>query len=439
MKRIVGKKNKLVAIVGRPNVGKSSLFNKILGYQKSIVCDWEGTTRDRILALAEWQGQYFWLLDTAGILRQFELGGVEESAMKQVEYSVQEADLVLFMVDGKDGMTNEDKRLWERMRKYQPKIRLVVNKVDSPALEIQAQQFYELGVKDYYLTSAMSGRGVGDLLDDIVGSNNLNKSLRDDFNDELRVCILGRPNVGKSTLINKLCGLDRMTVGPVAGTTRDAGEIEIKYDSESFWLVDTAGLLSPGRYRKKDINRFSYMHALAEARRANIAVVVIDGAEGLTRMDVSIVSLAVELGLGIILFVNKWDLVTNQESNQEKFMRVLQRRLGFAYWVPIVFGSALVGKNVNIIKKKLLEISAKYRTIIEAEQLAHFVSQISESNFQIARLGINRIKQVASSPPKFEVSFRHKKSLSCHNEKLMERLIRDYFSLTGVAIKLVWR
>lgn len=439
MNRLVDKKSKLVAIVGRPNVGKSSLFNRIIGYKKAIVCDKEGTTRDRVMSLTSWQGRSFWLMDTAGMLRRFEKDSIEESAMRQVEHSIAQADIILFVVDAKVGLTNEDLALWNQLRSVQDRIIFVVNKVDSPKLNQSADSFFELGVKRIDKVSAINGSGVGDLLDFLVDRLGNLSGEQDGEETGLQVCILGRPNVGKSTLANSMCGFDRMAVSEQSGTTRDVGEVKINYGEDNFWLIDTAGLLSPGRYRKKGVDRDSYARALAQARNSNIAVVVLDGSEGITRMDMSIVSTVCDLGLGVVLFVNKWDLIDTKEESQERYIRQMQRKLEFAYWVPVVFGSAKNSENINILKKKIVQVGKKYISQIDQKDLSEFVQVVNQTNFQINRLGISKIRQVSTSPPKFEVRYKNKKSLSCNNERLLERLVRDYFNLAGVAIKVVWK
>jgi GTP-binding protein len=334
----------VVALIGRPNVGKSALFNRIIGEDEAIVSEEAGTTRDRHFAKAEWNGRAFWLVDTGGLSDDPNLP-MDREIRGQVATAIEEADMMLFVVDANAGLHPSDHRVAEMIRTTGKPWMLVANKVDDPS-RVDFYEFYNLGAGDPYPVSAQNGKNSGDLLDEMI--KRLPESLPED-ETSLRVAVVGRPNVGKSSFVNKLLGEDRLVVSEISGTTRDAIDTPMTYHGRKLIFVDTAGLR---RQTKIDdgIEFYSSLRSRRAIERANICVLLIDATEGeLHNQDLSIANMAWEAGRGLIVVVNKWDLVDKDEKATHKFEKKAQEKAPFLKHVPFLFSSALTGQRVSKI------------------------------------------------------------------------------------------
>ena len=336
----------IVAIVGRPNVGKSTFFNQIGKKRVSIVEDFPGVTRDRIYMDAEWLNHQFTMIDTGGIeLENDGEGKILASMRQQARLAIEEADVIVFMVDGRTGMTHDDEEIGHILRNTRKPVIVAVNKIDSPKQHLDVYEFYNLGLGEPIGISAANALNVGDLLDEIVA--NFPKDLEDDIeHDEIRIAVIGRPNVGKSSLVNALLGQERVIVSDVAGTTRDA--IDTKFDDGNthFTLIDTAGMRRKGKI-DMPIERYSVMRSLRAVDRADVVLMVISAPEGVTEQDKKIAGYAHESGKGCIIVVNKWDLIEKDDKTSLRFTEDIRDELGFLQYAPVLYTSALTKQRVH--------------------------------------------------------------------------------------------
>ena len=340
----------IVAIVGRPNVGKSTFFNKIVGRRVSIVEDTPGVTRDRIYAEAEWLGKHFALIDTGGI-EPASADIILSQMREQAQIAMDMADVILFVVDGKDGLTTADREVATMLRRTGKKVILVVNKIDAPhKLSMDFYDFYELGLGEPIPVSAINMLNFGDVLDEIVAS--FPADAYDEDEDTTKIAVIGKPNVGKSSLINCLLGENRVIVSPIAGTTRDSIDTPFEQDGEKYILIDTAGIRRKSKVTD-DIERYSVIRATAAVERCDVALLVIDAAEGLTEQDKKIAGYAHEAGKGLMIVVNKWDLIEKETNTMRDYEKKLKNEILFASYAPVVFVSVLNKLRIyDIIDKK---------------------------------------------------------------------------------------
>ena len=425
----------LVVLIGRPNVGKSTLFNCILGYRKAIVCHEPGTTRDNILGEGGWQGKKFWLIDTAGVDGELQKTNIGKVVASRFEEILEEADLLLWIVDGKAGINKEDRRIYGLLKNHLNKTFMVVNKVDNVVEGHYSGEFDNFGYHSRYILSARNSRGVGDLLDGIVKHVEVKKDHSIQSKKELRVSVIGRPNVGKSTLVNCLCGYERMITDNKPGTTRDIGEVRIKLKDDYFWLVDVAGIRSRGKTVDK-VDWYSQIRALEAIRQTDLVVMVVDASERLNSRDLAILSLLEEAEKAVVIFANKMDLSEDSEVTKKLLRDVIRMRTGFG-WLPIIFGSAKECRGIKGLKSKVLETGNKYQSVVDSEALKYFLKNVLMLNPKLNDLAIRSIFQIASAPPKFNI-ICGKKNPACLQERLIKRLIREQFGLEGVLIGLVW-
>ena len=333
----------LVAVVGRPNVGKSTFFNRVVGKRVSIVEDTPGVTRDRIYAEAEWSGVHFALIDTGGI--EPDSKDIILSQMReQAETAMDTSDVILFMVDGKEGMTSADREVASMLMKTGKNVILAVNKVDKKDLPDDFYDFYELGLGEPIPISAANMLNLGDLLDRIVES--FPEGAGTEEEDEIKIAMIGKPNVGKSSLINKLLGENRVIVSPIAGTTRDSIDTPFEKDGEKYLLIDTAGIRRKSKVNES-IEKFSVIRAVAAIERCDVCLLMIDAQEGVTEQDKKIAGIAHEAGKGIVVVVNKWDLIEKETNTMNDFKKEIARELTFMSYAPSVFISALTGQRVD--------------------------------------------------------------------------------------------
>nr|NIT14478.1 ribosome biogenesis GTPase Der [Candidatus Dadabacteria bacterium] len=392
----------LVAIVGRPNVGKSTLFNRITGIQKAIVQDIAGVTRDRLYADADWDGREFQVVDTGGFepdTKDYFLALVKE----QVEIAVNEADLIIAVLDGKAGLMPQDKEVIELLRKTSKPVLYVINKIDSEKHEINVYEFSELGIEDFIMISAVHGRNVDVLLDKVVESIP-QKVMEFEDKDLIRVSILGKPNVGKSTLLNRLSGKQRMITSPVPGTTRDSIDCIIKHNKKEYLFVDTAGIRRKSRIDEK-LEQITVSKAIGTIERSDVVLLMIDGQQGPTHQDCRIADLVKSQGKGCIILINKWDLVPEQLSNTQDIQNIVLDHLKGVDYAPVIFISALSGKNVSRIFTKIEIVYRNLNQRINTNQLNNYLQDLMQKTppplFKGKETKIYYISQTNINPPTF--------------------------------------
>ena len=430
----------IVAIVGRPNVGKSTLFNKLAGKRISIVQDTPGVTRDRVYAEAEWLNYNFTMIDTGGIEPERD-DIIVKQMRRQANIAIETADVIVFIVDGKEGLTAADNEVATMLRKSKKPVVLVVNKVDSLKDEDNAWEFYNLGIGDPVTISATQALGLGDMLDKVV--ENFDKSIYDEEEDEyIRIAMIGKPNVGKSSLINKLLGEERVIVSDVPGTTRDAIDSYLETEEGKFILIDTAGLRRKSKV-KEEIERYSVVRTYAAIERADVCILMIDATEGITEQDEKIIGYAHEMRKAIMVIVNKWDLVEKDDKTLDKFKKELQGNLKFLSYAEYLFISALTGQRTH----KVLEV-AKYcydnynkriSTGILNDVISKAVLMKEPPTVGLKRLKIYYATQVATRPPKFIFFVNDESARHFSYERYLENQLRDSFDFKGTGIQIEYR
>lgn len=428
-------KKPVVAIVGRPNVGKSTLFNRIVRKRVAITQDDPGVTRDRLYQEAEWQNRYFNLVDTGGI----ELDSKErfsKEIINQVELAIETAEIVLFVVDGRAGITSDDREIANLLRKSKKEIILVVNKIDNKKFEDNIYEFYELGIDNIKAISAENSMGLGDLLDDIVEKFPIDLDMESD-EDITKVAIIGKPNVGKSSLINRLLGEERMIVTDIAGTTRDSIDSKFKYNGEDYILVDTAGLRRK-RAISEEVERFSVVRTLDAIDKSDICVLMIDAKEGVTEQDSKIIGYAHYQGKAMIISVNKWDLIEKDNKSHINFEREIRNKLGFINYVPIIFMSVKNNLRVYKLFELIEQINNNYSMRISTGILNDIINDAILYNppptDKGERLKIFYITQVAVRPPKFIIYVNKSSLMHFSYIRYIENQIRENFHFTGVPL-----
>jgi GTP-binding protein len=430
----------VVAIVGRPNVGKSTLFNRILGQRKAIVEDFPGVTRDRNYAEVTRYEKPFTLIDTGG----FE--PVTEERMlvqmrEQSQLAIEEADIILFVADGKEGLTPSDVEVAQMLRRVDKPILYVVNKVDGDAQEVGATEFYALGVETIHTISAEHGRGVPDLIDDILALLPAAAPLRDN-EGEVRLAVIGRPNVGKSTLVNRLLGFERMVANPTAGTTRDSVDTPFVYNKNNYLLIDTAGIRRKGKVSQR-LEKFSVIQALKAMERAHIVLVVIDAEEGVTDQDMTVAGYAYEKGRAVILVVNKWDRLEKNNRTVSEYTETLRSTFKFLSFAPIIFISALTGQRVNKIMGEVEKVSAEFNKKISTSHLNQLLADAERGHqppvYQGKRLKLFYITQTAVRPPTFIIFVNKAEGVHFSYQRYLGNKIREAFGFSGCPIRLEFK
>jgi GTP-binding protein len=456
----------VVAIVGRPNVGKSTLFNRMVGERAAIVEDTAGTTRDRVYGEAEWNGRRFLMVDTGGL--ELEPGtSIEERVQDQARVAIEEADVVLFVVDAAAGLAPLDHEVADRLRRAHRPTILVVNKADNPRREAEGAEFYALGFEPAITISAQHGRNTGDLADLIVEllpsasepaedtADASDASDPDDLPtdaelDELaetefgppRVAIVGRPNTGKSTLVNRVLGAERMIVSDVPGTTRDAIDAEVTVAGEPLILVDTAGIRRRGSI-KGGVERYSVLRSLKAIDRADVAVVLTDAREGFTAQDAHVVGYVLEAGKGLVLVINKWDVVEKDEKTADDWLRSLRRDAPYLEWADIVFASALTGQRVDRILRQARKVAEeRYRRVPTADVnrvVADAAMAHPPPTARGKRARILYATQAAVAPPTFVIFVNDPELFHFSYRRFIENRLRDAFGFAGTPIRLRFR
>ena len=430
----------IVCIVGRPNVGKSTLFNRLTGRRIAITEDTPGVTRDRIYAEGEWLGKYFTLIDTGGLEPEN-----EEIMMwnikKQAEVAIDTADVILFVVDGKDGLSSTDIEIGEILRRSGKQVVLACNKIDSGKTPDSMYDFYELGLGDPMVISAEQGLGMGDLLDEIV--QHFPEDRNTDIDDDIiRVAMIGKPNVGKSSLINNILGEERVIVTDIPGTTRDAIDTFFNYGDDRYMFIDTAGLRRK-RSVTEDLERYSVVRTLTAVDRSDICILVVDATEGITEQDTKIAGYAHDNGKAIIIAINKWDLIKKHDNIYDEFEHNIRKDLSFITYAPIVYISALTGQRVDKLLEMVNLVNNNYSLRISTGLLNDIINEAILMNQPPSDKGVRaRIyygTQVAARPPKFVIFINHKHLMHFSYVRYLENQIRNHFGFDGVPIKIEFR
>lgn len=431
----------VVAIVGRPNVGKSTLFNVLAGERISIVQDTPGVTRDRIYADVTWLNMAFTLIDTGGI--EPESKDIILSQMReQAQIAIDTADVIIFITDVRQGLVDADSKVADMLRRSKKPVILVVNKVDSfEKFMPDVYEFYNLGIGDPIPISAASRLGLGDMLDEVA------KHFPEDVEDEVeddrpKVAIIGKPNVGKSSLINKLGGEDRVIVSDIAGTTRDAIDTAIKYHGTEYVFIDTAGLRRKNKI-KEELERYSIIRAVTAVERADVVIIVIDATEGVTEQDAKIAGIAHERGKGIIIAVNKWDAIEKDDKTIYKHTERIREILSFMPYAEILFISAKTGQRTGklfeMIDMVLENNSMRVATGVLNEIMSEAVAMQQPPSDKGKRLKLYYITQVAVKPPTFVIFVNDKELMHFSYTRYLENRIRDAFGFKGTSLKFIIR
>lgn len=430
----------IIAIVGRPNVGKSTLFNRIIGQRLAIVEDVPGITRDRLYGSAEWSGIHFTVIDTGGI----EIEGntdISVQTKKQAEIAIEEADLILFMTDGKDGLQRDDLEIADYLRRSQKPIVVAVNKIDNLAMVHNVYDFYELGLGEPIEISAVNGLNIGDLLDAVIKDlPNFGDDPEED--DSLKISFIGRPNVGKSSLINAILGENRVIVADQPGTTRDAIDTPFTWQDNQYTLIDTAGMRRKSKIYE-NIERFSVLRALRAVDRSDIVMMVIDATEGVTEQDQRIAGYAHEKGRGMILVINKWDLVEKDSKTAGQMAKKIKDDLVFVSYAPIVFVSALTKVRIPRLLELVNFVSQQQNMRLQTSDINDLMQDIIRLNPPPSvggkRLRIYYVSQVAVKPPVF-VFFVNDPNLAHFSYiRHIENQIRTNYGFEGTPLKLSFR
>ncbi len=429
----------VIAIVGRPNVGKSTIFNRIVGERVSIVEDIAGVTRDRIYSSAEWLTHDFNVIDTGGI----QLGDEPflEEIRQQAEVAMDEADVIIFMTNGREGVTMEDEQVAKILYKTKKPVVLAVNKVDNPDMRDLIWDFYSLGFGDPYPISGSHGLGLGDLLDECA--KNFPEQDDTDYDDSvIKFSLIGRPNVGKSSLVNSILGDQRVIVSDVAGTTRDAIDSPYEYDDQEYVIIDTAGMRKKGKVYETT-EKYSVLRAMRAIERSDVVLVVLNGEEGIQEQDKKIAGYAHEAGKAIIIVMNKWDAVIKDEKTMNKKIEEIREQFVYLDYAPIVFTSAKTGKRVHDMLPVINRVHANHTMRVQSSILNEVIMDAIARNpaptDKGRRLRIYYGTQVAIQPPTFVVFVNDAELMHFTYERFLENRIRDTFDFEGTPIRIITR
>lgn len=432
-------KRAVVAIVGKPNVGKSSLFNRIVGERKSIVYDEPGVTRDRIYAKASWLTREFNIIDTGGI--ELENRPFQESIRAQAEIAIEEADLIVFLCDGKTEVSDDDYLIAKMLKKSGKPVILVVNKIDDISLSANAYDYYKLGLdSDIIICSTTHGIGIGDLLDKIIEL--LPKQDNSKKDDVINFCLIGRPNVGKSSLNNAILNEERVIVSNIEGTTRDAIDTAFVRDGQDYVIIDTAGLRKKGKSYEA-IDKYAALRALSAIERSDVVLLVIDAQKGILEQDRSVVSYAVEESKPLIIVVNKWDLVDKTEKSMNDYIKDLKENFKFCSYATFMFVSALTKQRVGLITEEISRVyknaSKHIPTSIINEIILDAFAYNPTPDFNGGRLKIFYANQVATNPPLIILFVNDPDYMHFSYKRYLENKLRERIDFEGTPLKIVCR
>ncbi|HNS38716.1 MAG: ribosome biogenesis GTPase Der [Anaerolineae bacterium] len=441
----------IVALVGRPNVGKSTLFNRIIGRRLAVVSDVAGTTRDRLYSDAEWGGSIFTVIDTGGIEvtegRHTEpLSEDSERFLplirQQATVAMQDADVIVLVVDGQTGITAADREVANILRQADKPVIIAANKLESSKLWDTAYEFYELGLGEVVAVSALHGTGTGDLLDVIVGAIPPSAVTEEAEDESIKIAILGRPNVGKSTLLNKLIGKERAIVSPIAGTTRDAIDEKLRWHGQEFTIIDTAGIRRRGKI-DPGIEKYSVLRAIKTLRRADVALLLIDGVEEVTSQDAHIAGMLVEENAGVIILVNKWDAVEKDTHTMPAYEATVRRELNFIAYAPLLFISAETGQRVSKILGAVMEVQEARQHRLSTGELNDLMRDVVAHHPPPTKAG-TQLKfyyatQVGVAPPTFVFFVNRPEMVHFGYQRYIENRLREYYPFTGTPVRLLFR
>jgi len=445
----------IVALVGRPNVGKSTLFNRFAGQRLAIVDDVAGTTRDRLFGEAEWNGRTFNIVDTGGIdpthggKAPLSVGSADfiDDIRKQAQVAIQEADAVLFITDGESGVTAPDREVAEILRRsqkklpdgsYLPPIFLVVNKCESQERRDQAAEFYELGLGEPFAISAIHGTSTGDILDALVASFPASEGEEED--DSIKIAIVGKPNAGKSSLLNKLTGKERVIVSPIAGTTRDSIDTKIDFDGLAVTLIDTAGIRRRGRI-EHGVEQYSVLRAFKSIERADVALLMIDATTGITSQDAHIAGFILDEWKSCVVLVNKWDAIEKNNETMEEYTARIKKDLNFMDYVPILFISCKTGQRVDQVLPMALQVQEERLARLTTSTINEIIHSAQDAHPHPTHAG-RALKmfygtQVRSDPPTFMIYVNEPKLMHFSYLRYLENQIRAKYSFLGTPIRIV--
>ncbi|MGG3801073.1 ribosome biogenesis GTPase Der [Metabacillus fastidiosus] len=429
----------VVAIVGRPNVGKSTIFNRVVGERISIVEDVPGVTRDRIYSSGEWLTYQFNIIDTGGI----DIGDEPFLAQirHQAEIAIDEADVIIFMTNGREGVTSADEEVAKILYRSNKPVVLAVNKIDNPDMRASIYDFYALGFGEPFPISGSHGLGLGDLLDEVA--KHFKNIGSEDYDDgTIRFSLIGRPNVGKSSLVNAILGEERVIVSNIAGTTRDAIDTTYKYEGQDFVIIDTAGMRKKGKVYEST-EKYSVLRALKAIDRSDVVLVVLSGEEGIIEQDMKIASYAHDAGRAVVIVVNKWDVVEKDERTMKEFEENIREHFKFLDYAPIVFLSAKTTKRIHTLMPKIILASENHSRRVQTNVLNDVVMDAVAMNptptHKGTRLKIFYTTQVAVKPPTFVVFVNEPELMHFSYERFLENRIREAFEFEGTPIKLFAR
>lgn len=429
----------IIAVIGRPNVGKSTLVNRIAQSDEAIVHEARGVTRDRSYHKADWAGVPFMLIDTGGIEMSFD-DKFQTSIKAQAEIAMQEASAIIFLVDGQVGLTPDDEAVAKLLKRSNKPVFVVVNKVDRPGSQEETYEFYNLGLGTPYPVSATHGNGTGDLLDEVIKV--LPKVEEQEELDAISIATIGRPNAGKSSLVNKLTGLDRSIVSDVAGTTRDTIDSLVEIDGKRYRFIDTAGIRRKSLI-DEDVEYYGFVRAMRAIDECDVALLVIDSTVGLTDQDQRVANYALERGCAIVVALNKWDLMKERPEEREELNRLVEDRLIFISWAPVVRISALTGKSTHKVIEAIDRAYASYTKEISTSALNRFLTELREFGHTINKRGknlrINYVTQTGQRPPRFTFFANFPQIIDDTYERYLENRLREKFNLEGTPVVMKFK
>jgi GTP-binding protein len=438
----------VVALLGRPNVGKSTLFNRLAGERLSVVHEIPGTTRDRLFAEAEWNGVPFDIVDTGGLdpahLDPLSIGSKEyiDEIRAQAEMAVSEADAVLFIVDVEDGVTSNDLEVAEILRRKTQSVLLVVNKCDNEARRSRAVDFYELGIGEPIAISALHGIGVGEMLDSLVAALGNWETIPEESEAQAHIAIVGRPNVGKSTLLNRLLGEQRAIVSPIPGTTRDAIDTHLTYHGVPITLIDTAGIRRRGKI-ETGVERFSVLRTLKAVERSDVCLLLMDAIEGMTAQDANIAGMVVDKYKSLVLVINKWDAIPKDTHTMHTTRQIVEHELAFLDYAPLLFISAKTGQRVGQVLPTALRVQEQRIIRIPTGKINRLIRDAMQAHAPPSKAGkrlrIFYASQVGTDPPTFLLHVNDPKLVHFSYSRYLENQIRASYSFEGSPIRLSFR
>lgn len=430
----------VIAIIGRPNVGKSTLFNRLSGRKKAIVINEPGATRDRNYEDCTWDDNKFMLIDTGG----FEPVSTEKMLIQmreQTNLAIEEADVIIFLMDGRDGLTPSDEEITNILRDVKKPAFFVINKIDGPKHEALVYEFYRLGIERLYSISSEHGAGVGGLMDDVV-KHLPPPAEADEDGDRIKIAVIGKPNVGKSSLINKILGFERTIVNPVPGTTRDAIDTPFELSDKKYLLIDTAGIRRKSKV-SVTLEKYSVIQAIKTIRRSNIALILIDAEEGITDQDIKIAGLAIERGVVCIIVVNKWDIIEKKTGTMANYIEDVRDKLKFLYFAPVLFVSALTGQRVlkifDTIETAYSQYSKRINTSLLNKKVREFLKINPPPRYRHKAHNFSYATQASIKPPTFVFFVREPKAVHFSYQRYLTNKIREEFGFDQAPIRVIFR